>query len=156
MILFNSFWKSYRATFFRTSVRPEHPIHLVAFETRSVVDEGRYASSHESRMQRQPQLCHSWATRRLVLQPFLVLAWGMEHYSLQCCAHYSSRKSPHNSWVCHYPPKPAFILRICSLIAKCHVKEYKISLETLAKEPLEVNGLEYVWGMLLRKQINCR
>lgn len=119
------------------------------------VDEGQHTPSDESSMQRQPQLCHSWARRWLVLQPFLMPAWGAQHYSLQCCAHCSPRKSPRNSWICLCAPKSAFLLKLCSLIAKCRVQEYQNSSETLEEErggSVEINRHRNVEGTLLRKQ----
>lgn len=105
-------------------------------------------------MQRQPQLCHSWARRWLVLQPFLLSARGVQHYSLQCCAHCSPRKSPRNSWVCLCAPKSAFLLKLCSLIAKCRVQEYQNSSETLEEErgSVGINRHGNVEGTRLRKK----
>lgn len=84
-----------------------------------------------------------WGYEVISFKPFLMLAWGMEHYSLQCCAHYSSRISPRNSWVCRYTPNPAFILKLCSLIAKCHVQEYQICRNT--RRGARISGSQETW-----------
>jgi len=44
-------------------VRAKHLIPLVAVEICAAVGEGQYTPSNESRVQRQPKLCRSWAMR---------------------------------------------------------------------------------------------